>query len=148
MRMYFKTLFAFFASLCGVANAYQPTSTPFSQYGQIQNVQSYSSNPFWTPGSPYNQRMPQAVYVDGPEINAGDCQRVVSSLVANVCTTINNCSGAQLSDIRPTLMLQLSRHPVQESRKTAQRGTKTAYSSITPPIPRTATGTSSTLQSS
>lgn len=111
MRMYFKTLFAFFASLCGVANAYQPTSTPFSQYGQIQNVQSYSSNPFWTPGSPYNQRMPQAVYVDGPEINAGDCQRVVSSLVANVCTTINNCSGAQLSDIRPTLMLQLSRLP-------------------------------------
>lgn len=111
MRMYFKTLFAFFASLCGVADAYQPTSTPFSQYGQIQNVQTYSSNPFWTPGSPYNQRMPQAVYVDGPEINAGDCQRVVSSLVANVCTTINNCSGTQLSDIRPTLMLQLSRLP-------------------------------------
>ena len=111
MRMYFKTLFAFFASLCGVANAYQPTSTPFSQYGQIQNVQSYSSNPFWTPGSPYNQRMPQAVYVDGPEINAGDCQRVVSALVANVCTNMNNCVDTQLSDVRPTLMLQLSQLP-------------------------------------
>lgn len=55
--------------------------------------------------------MPQAIYVDGPEINAGDCQRTVSALVANVCATMNNCVGAQLSDVRPTLMLQLSQLP-------------------------------------
>ena len=111
MRMYFKSIFAVFSMLCGAATAYQTTSVPFSQHGQIQNVQTYSSNPFWNPNGPYNQRMPQAVYVDGPEINAGDCQRVVSALVANVCTNMNNCVGTQLSDVRPTLMLQLSQLP-------------------------------------
>ena len=110
MRMYNKLFFAFCAMFAG-GFAHAVTSTPFSQYGQIQNVQNYSSNPFWNPNGPYNQRMPQAVYVDGPEINAGDCQRTVSALVANVCTTMNNCVGAQLSDVRPTLMLQLSQLP-------------------------------------
>lgn len=110
MRMYNKLFFAFCAMLTGDF-AHAVTSTPFSQYGQIQNVQNYSSNPFWNPSGPYNQRMPQAVYVDGPEINAGDCQRTVSALVANVCATLNNCIGKQLSDVRPTLMLQLSRLP-------------------------------------
>ena len=110
MRMYNKLFFAFCAVFIS-SLAHGVTSTPFSQYGQIQNVQNYSSNPFWNPNGPYNQRMPQAVYVDGPEINAGDCQRVVSALVANVCATINNCNGAQLSDVRPTLMLQLSQLP-------------------------------------
>lgn len=86
-------------------------TTPFSQYGQIQNVQSYSSNPFWNPNGPYNQRMPQAVYVTGPDITSGDCQRVVSALVANTCATMDNCRDAVLSDIRPTVMLQLSRLP-------------------------------------
>ena len=33
------------------------TTTLFSKYGQIQNVQNYSSNPFWDPSSPYNQRV-------------------------------------------------------------------------------------------
>lgn len=111
MRMYFKTFLAFYALVCGTAIAYQPSSAPFSQYGQIQNVQTYSSNPFWNPSGPYNQRMPQAVYVDGPEMNAGDCQRTVSALMANVCANMNNCVGAQLSDVRPTLMLQLSQLP-------------------------------------
>lgn len=110
MRINYKHMFiALFGIIVGGANA--QTTTPFSQYGQIQNVSTYSSNPFWNPGSPYNKRMPQAVYVDGPEINAGDCQRTVSALVANVCATMNNCIGAQLSDIRPTLMLQLSQLP-------------------------------------
>lgn len=111
MRMYFKTFFAFYTLLYGTAIAYQPSSAPFSQYGQIQNVQTYSSNPFWNPSGPYNQRMPQAVYVDGPEMNAGDCQRTVSAMVANICANMNNCVGAQLSDVRPTLMLQLSQLP-------------------------------------
>ena len=110
MRMYNKLFFAFCAVFIS-SLAHGVTSTPFSQYGQIQNVQNYSSNPFWNPNGPYNQRMPQAVYVDGPEINAGDCQRTVAALVANVCATINNCNGAQLSDVRPTLMLQLSQLP-------------------------------------
>lgn len=84
---------------------------PFSQYGQIQNVQNYSSSPFWSPNSPYNQKFPQAVYVDGADMNAGDCQRTVSSLVTTECARRNNCIGAQLSDIRPSIMLQLSRLP-------------------------------------
>lgn len=112
MRMYVKSLYAFCTLFfINAVNAYQPTSAPFSQYGQIQNVQTYSSNPFWNPAGPYNQRMPQAVYVDGPEMNAGDCQRAVSALVANICATMNNCAGAQLSDVRPTLMLRLSQLP-------------------------------------
>ncbi len=110
MRMYNKLFFAFCAVFIS-SLAHGVTSTPFSQYGQIQNVQNYSSNPLWNPNGPYNQRMPQVVYVDGPEINAGDCQRVVSALVANICTNMNNCVGTQLSDIRPALMLQLSQLP-------------------------------------
>ena len=111
MRMYNKLFFALFAMFAGGFAHDANSAQPFSQYGQIQNVQNYSSNPFWNPNGPYNQRMPQAIYVDGPEINAGDCQRTVSALVANVCATMNNCVGAQLSDIRPTLMLQLSQLP-------------------------------------
>ncbi|MBP3340307.1 MAG: hypothetical protein J6L47_01410 [Alphaproteobacteria bacterium] len=99
----------FFSIAIGTANG--ASTTPFSQYGQIQNVQTYSSNPFWNPSSPYNQRMPQVIYVNGADMNAGDCQRTVSALIANVCATMNNCAGAQLSDVRPTLMLQLSRLP-------------------------------------
>ena len=110
MRINYKSLlFMFFSIAIGTANG--ASTTPFSQYGQIQNVQTYSSNPFWNPSSPYNQRMPQVIYVNGADMNAGDCQRTVSALVANVCATMNNCAGAQLSDVRPTLMLQLSRLP-------------------------------------
>lgn len=109
--MYFKSLYIILLSIVGVAHAYQPTSAPLSQHGQIQNVQTYSSNPFWNPNGPYNQRMPQVIYVNGADMNAGDCQRTVSALIANVCANMNNCVGAQLSDIRPTVMLQLSRLP-------------------------------------
>lgn len=80
-----------------------------SKYGQIQNVQNYSSNPFWSPDAPYNQRMPQPVYVQGAELNAAQCQSVVSQLVAAQCASRNNCIGASISDIRPTIMIQLSR---------------------------------------
>ena len=84
---------------------------PISQYGLIQNVQDYSSNPFWTPGSPYNQKFPQAVYVDGPELNTADCQSAVGTLVSSYCSANNDCIGLTLSDIRPFVMLQLSRMP-------------------------------------
>lgn len=84
---------------------------PISQYGLIQNVQNYSSNPFWNPNGAYNQRMPQPVYVQGADLNTADCQRTVGTLVANYCADNNDCIGMQLSDIRPTLMLQLARLP-------------------------------------
>ncbi|MBQ8293888.1 MAG: hypothetical protein IJX89_00690 [Alphaproteobacteria bacterium] len=82
-----------------------------SKYGVIQNVQNYSSNPFWTPNSPYNQKKPQAVYVQGVDVETSDCQRIVRGLVATECATRNNCIGATLSDVRPSIMVQLSRVP-------------------------------------
>jgi len=84
---------------------------PISQYGLIQNVQDYSTNPFWTKNSPYNQKFPTAVYVDGPELNTAECQSTVGALVLAYCSQNNNCIGMQLSDIRPIIMLQLSRLP-------------------------------------
>ncbi len=84
---------------------------PLSQYGQIQNVQNYSSNPFWNPNGPYNQTFPRPVYVDGPDLNSGDCERTVYALIASFCATNGNCVGMQLSDVRPSIMLQLSRLP-------------------------------------
>jgi len=84
---------------------------PVSQYGLIQNVQNYSSNPFWTTTSPYNQKMPQAVYAQGTELNTAECQGTVGTLVASYCSANNNCIGMDLSDIRPVIMLQLSRLP-------------------------------------
>ncbi len=84
---------------------------PISQYGLIQNVQDYSSNPFWTKNSPYNQKFPQAVYVQGPELNTADCQGTVGALISSYCSSNNNCIGMMLSDVRPIIMLQLSRMP-------------------------------------
>lgn len=83
----------------------------FSDYGQIQNVQHYSSNPFWSPNSPYNQRLPQPVYVQGTDLDAGDCMQVVSSLVSAQCMARDNCKDTALNDIRPTIMVQLSGLP-------------------------------------
>ena len=92
--------------------AQNPTSVqPISQYGLIQNVQNYSSNPFWNPNGPYNQRMPQPVYVQGADLNTADCQRTVGTLVASYCVDNNNCVGMRISDIRPAMMLQLARLP-------------------------------------
>ena len=92
--------------ISGMAHA---NTTPMSKYGVIQNVQNYSSNPFWSPNAPYNQRMPQPVYVTGPEITTDDCLRTVTSLVTTVCAMNNNCIDSQISDIRPAIILQLSR---------------------------------------
>ncbi len=83
----------------------------FSDYGQIQNVQKYSSNPFWTPNSPYNQRLPQPVYVQGADLNTEDCTKVVQSLVSVQCMARDNCKNTSISDIRPTIMVQLSNLP-------------------------------------
>ncbi|MBO7066466.1 MAG: hypothetical protein J6W40_02485 [Alphaproteobacteria bacterium] len=84
---------------------------PISQYGLIQNVQNYSSNPFWNPNGLYNQRMPQPIYAQGADLNTADCQRTVGTLVAAYCMDNNNCVGMQLSDIRPAMMLRLARLP-------------------------------------
>lgn len=85
--------------------------TVMSKYGQIQNVQNYSSNPFWSPDAPYNQRMPTPVYVQGADLTAGECMSVVNSLIAAQCASRNNCLDSRISDIRPAIMLQLSRMP-------------------------------------
>lgn len=84
---------------------------PFSKYGQIQNVQNYSSNPFWNPDSPYNLRIPQAIYAQGTDVDTADCQSIVNALIYTYCMTQNNCLEVSLEDIRPTLMVQLSTLP-------------------------------------
>lgn len=98
--------------LCGIYafSAHSATSL-FSDYGQIQNVQNYSSNPFWNPNSPYNQKLPQPVYVQGTGVTTEECTNVVKSLVAVQCMARNHCKNASLSDIRPEIMVQLSKLP-------------------------------------
>lgn len=83
-----------------------------SKDGVIQNVQTYSSNPFWQMGTnSYNQRTPSAIYATGTAVKTSDCQVLVSGLVSAQCMQRNNCISTQLSDIRPAIMLQLSRIP-------------------------------------
>ena len=94
-----------------MATTFPTPTTPFSQYGQIQNVQNYSSNPFWDPSSPYNQRMPVPVYVTGTDIDTADCTTVVGALVASFCATRNNCVGMDINDARPTITVQLASLP-------------------------------------
>ena len=108
MRINFKNFLCIFTGLAaflGASNA----DTMFSKYGIIQNVQNYSSNPFWNPNSPYNNRMPQPVYATGPQVKTDECQRIVTSLVTLQCMNANNCIGVELGDIRPAIILQLSR---------------------------------------
>lgn len=109
-KNYLKSLvFTFVCALCTFcANA---AVSLFSEYGQIQNVQNYSSNPFWSPNAPYNQRLPQPVFATGADLNADDCIKVVQSLVSVQCMARDNCKNTDLSDIRPTVMVQLSNLP-------------------------------------
>lgn len=109
-RNIFKSLLvALCVGFCAIgANA---ATSLFSDYGQIQNVQNYSTNPFWTPNAPYNQRLPQPVYVQGADLNADDCFRIVQSLVSAQCIARDNCKDTTLADIRPTIMVQLSNLP-------------------------------------
>ena len=101
----------FGALFAHTVNAAQNAPAPFSKYGQIQAVQNYSSNPFWSKDSPYNQKMPTPVYAMGPDLNTGDCQRIVDSLVASQCAANNNCVGMKIADIRPNIIVGLSQLP-------------------------------------
>lgn len=115
--MNYKFNIVFFAAICmlgvgtAMATTFPSATTPFSQYGQIQNVQNYSSNPFWNPNAPYNQRMPVPVYVQGTDIDTSDCQTVVAALVASFCASRNNCVGMDVNDARPTITVQLASLP-------------------------------------
>lgn len=108
MRIILRHFLCIFAALA-VFYTTAHASTPFSKYGVIQNVQNYSTNPYWNSDSPYNNRMPQPVYATGPDVTTDECQRIVTSLVTVQCMNANNCIDTQLSDIRPAIMLQLSR---------------------------------------
>jgi len=106
----FKSLtFAGIGSFCAFAT--NAGTSLFSDYGQIQNVQNYSSNPFWTPNAPYNQRLSQPVYVQGADLNTDDCIRAVQSLISVQCMARNNCKNTALNEIRPEIMVQLSKLP-------------------------------------
>ncbi len=112
IRFCFILLGIYFLIPCRLGATTFPTpNQPFSKYGQIQNVQNYSSNPFWTPDSPYNQRMPVPVYVQGPDVTTADCQRVVSALIESYCASRNNCMDISLTDINPTITVQLASLP-------------------------------------
>ncbi|MBO4683238.1 MAG: hypothetical protein J5611_01515 [Alphaproteobacteria bacterium] len=103
---------AFFGAYC-VARANAANSPgALSQYGQIQAVKNYSSNPYWNPNSPYNQKaIPKAIYVTGADLTTEDCNRIVDGLVSDLCSLNNNCSNMRLADVRPTIMVQLSQLP-------------------------------------
>lgn len=102
----FWLIFGTFVAIFIVPKTYAGT-TPFSQYGMIQNVQNYSGNPFYNANS-YVATYPKIVYATGPALKPGDCERTVSSLIENICASRNNCRGTTLADIRPTAMIQLS----------------------------------------
>ena len=110
MRVNYKTLLHFLIISC-ITFSDAWAAKPLSNYGNIQTVQNYSSNPFWTPDAPYNQRMPTPVYATGTDIGTADCQQITANLVAAQCMTRNNCVSTRLSDIRPALMMQLTNMP-------------------------------------
>lgn len=104
----FALVFTSFAYL--VYSPLVAQAAPFSQYGMIQNVQNYSSNPF------YNSKTgtittPKIVSDTGPALKASDCDRAVSSIITSVCSQKNNCKGTTLAEIRPSVMVQLSLLP-------------------------------------
>ncbi|MBP5485665.1 MAG: hypothetical protein J6Y07_03080 [Alphaproteobacteria bacterium] len=100
-------------TLCAGACAYAVGTAPavLSNYGEIQSVKGYSSNPFWNKNSPYNQNFPKPIYATGADLNTGDCSRVVENLVTSYCAEHNYCSGLRIADVRPTIMVQLSQLP-------------------------------------
>ncbi|MDO4423383.1 MAG: hypothetical protein Q4C08_01125 [Pseudomonadota bacterium] len=110
MRVNYKTLLHFLIISC-ITFSDALAAKPLSNYGNIQTVQNYSSNPFWTPDAPYNQRMPTPVYATGTDIGTAECQQITANLVAAQCMTRNNCVSTRLSDIRPALMMQLTNMP-------------------------------------
>ncbi|MDE5615542.1 MAG: hypothetical protein K2I81_01775 [Alphaproteobacteria bacterium] len=110
MRINIRHFFVGLYVILGATSA--EAAAPLSQYGQIQNVQNYSTNPFWSPGQQYNKRiLPTPVYATGPEVTTSDCQNIVTGLISAQCASLNNCSGMRVSDVRPAIMLELSRMP-------------------------------------
>ncbi len=110
-------------SVCALmAGELHADTKPFSRYGLIQGVQNYSSNPFWSPNAPYNMRMPVPVYVNGPDVKTDECQALVADLVSVTCAQMNNCRGTKLSDVRPSVMLQLSQMSGDRNYATACMG--------------------------
>ena len=101
------------AALCAAGRAYAVGTAPaiLSNYGEIQSVKNYSSNPFWNKNSPYNQNFPKPIYATGADLNTGDCNRVVENLVTAYCTEHNYCRNLRIADVRPTIMVQLSQLP-------------------------------------
>ena len=96
----------FFALNCDAA------SSLFSNYGQIQNVQNYSTNPFWTPNNAsYHRSFPRPVYAQGTDLDTAECTNAVQSLIAVQCMARDNCKNTPLSEIRPAIMVQLSSLP-------------------------------------
>ena len=108
-----NTIKSLLAVVFGIILAFDcnAASSLFSNYGQIQNVQNYSSNPFWNPNSPYNGSVPRPVYAQGTDLKTEDCMNVVQSLVAVQCMVRDNCKNTKLSEIRPEIMVQLSKLP-------------------------------------
>ncbi|MFQ6730080.1 MAG: hypothetical protein ACLRFK_03480 [Alphaproteobacteria bacterium] len=107
MRVKTHIFCTFIAIMAFILPSY--SASIFSKYGVIQNVQDYSTNPSWNPNSPYNMHLPRPVYAFGPQVGTDDCLQIVSDLVAITCSGMNNCVNAELSDVRPSVMLQLSR---------------------------------------
>ncbi len=105
-----KSLFMFIVG-CFYAMCAHSAVSLFSDYGQIQNVQNYSTNPFWSPNAPYNQKLPQPVYVQGNAVTTEECINVIQSAVAFQCAARDNCRNTALTDIRPAIIVQLSNLP-------------------------------------
>ena len=110
-NLFIISMAVFGAYFAHSAIAAQNAPSAFSTYGLIQPVNKYSSNPFWNMDSPYNQRMPVPVYATGADLNTGDCNRVVETLVATYCASHNYCTDSRINDVRPTVMVQLSQLP-------------------------------------
>ena len=85
-------------------------ATPFSQYGVIQNVQTYSSNPFYNSNTA-TISTPKIIYATGETLKSSDCEHTVMALIEQVCSDRNNCQHTKLSDIRPSVMVALSTLP-------------------------------------
>jgi len=81
-----------------------------SNYGLIQNVQNYSTNPSYNSNGYYNQKtVPIIVNATGEELGSGECMSVVNAVISSYCYLNNNCDGMQLTDVKPAAIVQLSK---------------------------------------
>jgi len=87
--------------------------TPFSGSGLIHGIPGgHTTMPGWHPGAHYAQRPPRPIFATGTELNAGDCQVITFNIIRHECSlTPDNCRGAQLHQIRPAILRQLSAIP-------------------------------------